>query len=280
MIFCFIHWDINPEIINIGGLSIRYYGILFIGGIFLAVHVLERLFKNEEISQKKLEKLSIYGLVGIILGARLGHCLFYEPNYYLSHPLEIFLPVVFKTGGGIEFVGYQGLASHGGAIGLILAIWAYARKTKESIINTLDLIAIVTPIAATFIRLANLMNSEIVGMPTNKPWAFIFAKIDDLPRHPAQLYEALCYLAILGINLLLYKKYRPKLQNGFFFGLTIFLIFVSRFFIEFVKERQVAFEEGMALDMGQWLSVPFILAGVGFMYYGWRLVGSKQSTVN
>lgn len=270
MIFNYIHWNIDPEIFKIGGISIRYYGILFIGGIFLAVHFLERLFKNEGISQKKLEKLSIYGLVGIVLGARLGHCLFYEPDYYFSHPLEMLLPLEFKAGGGVKFVGYQGLASHGGAIGLIIAIWAYSRKTKESIINTLDLIAIVTPIAATFIRLANLMNSEIVGMHTNVAWAFIFTKIDDLPRHPAQLYEALSYLAIFGINLFLYKKYRQNLQNGFFFGLTIFLIFIARFFIEFVKERQVAFEESMKLDMGQWLSLPFVVFGIGFMYFSWK----------
>lgn len=270
MIFNYIHWDINPEIVNLFGISIRYYGILFIGGIFLAVHFLERLFKIEQIAQKKLEKLSIYGLVGIILGARLGHCLFYEPEYYLTRPLEMLLPLEFKASGGVRFVGYQGLASHGGAVGLIIAIWFYAYKTKESMIKTLDLIAIVTPIAATFIRLANLMNSEIVGMPTSKPWAFVFTKIDELPRHPAQLYEALCYLVIFGINLIVYKKYRSKLKNGFFFGLTIFLIFISRFFIEFVKEHQVAFEHNMVLDMGQWLSIPFVFAGVGFMYYGLR----------
>lgn len=262
-----IFWDVNPEIINLFGISLRYYGILFVGGLILSVYILKWIFKNENIPLEKLDKLIIYGMIGIFLGARLGHCLFYEPSYFLSHPIEILLPIQPNIGGGYHFSGFQGLASHGGAIGLIIALIIYSIKTKEPIIRTIDLIAIVTPLSGCFIRLANLMNSEIIGTPTHVSWAFIFPNVDMIPRHPAQLYEALVYLLIFGLLIYLYKTKRTVLQNGFFFGLSIFFIFMSRFFIEFVKERQVAFEENMKLDMGQLLSIPFVLLGVGFMMY-------------
>jgi prolipoprotein diacylglyceryl transferase len=207
-------------------------------------------------------------MVGVFAGARLAHCLFYEPSYYFSHPLEIILPIQPNADGGYKFSGFQGLASHGGTLGLIIALIIYARKTKESILKTVDLIAIVAPLGACFIRLANLMNSEINGIPTNVPWAFIFVREDNLPRHPAQLYEAISYLLIFGLMLYLYKTRRENLKNGFFFGLVITLIFVARFFIEFFKEKQVPFEEQMQFDMGQLLSIPFIVLGIGFMIYG------------
>lgn len=274
MILNYINWNIDPEIINLFGISIRYYGILFVGGLILCISILNWIFKRENISLDKLEKLSIYGMVGIFVGARLGHCLFYEPSYYLNNPLEMFLPIQFTSDGGFKFTGYQGLASHGGAIGLIIALIVYAKKTKESIIKTVDLIAVVAPLGGCFIRLANLMNSEIIGMPTNVPWAFIFVREDNLPRHPAQLYEAISYLAIFGLVFYLYKEKRNRLQNGFFFGLGLSLIFTARFLIEFLKERQVAFEEQMNLDMGQLLSIPFIAVGIGFTIYG--LINSKD----
>ncbi|TDO05731.1 prolipoprotein diacylglyceryl transferase [Sunxiuqinia elliptica] len=266
----YIHWNPDPEIINVFGLSLRYYGLLFVTGLVLSLAVLRKLFRRENISADKLEKLSIYGFVGILAGARLGHCLFYEPAYYLAHPLEMILPLKFPEGGGIEFVGYRGLASHGGALGLIITLLVYARKTGESLIKTIDLIAVVAGLGAGFIRLANLMNSEIIGMPTQKTWGFVFERVDQLPRHPAQLYEALVYFLIFGMTLLLYYRKRAVLQNGFLFGWTLTLIFTARFFIEFIKERQVTFEEGMRLDMGQILSIPYILVGLGFMIYGWR----------
>ena len=262
-----VFWDVDPEIINLFGISLRYYGILFVSGLILSVSVLNWIFKKENISLDKLDNLIIYGMIGIFLGARLGHCLFYEPAYFLSHPLEILLPIQPNSEGGYHFSGFQGLASHGGAIGLILALIIYSIKTKEPIIKIFDLIAIVTPLSGCFIRLANLMNSEIIGTPSNVPWAFVFANEDMVPRHPAQLYEAIVYLLIFGVLIYLYKMKRTVLQNGFFFGLSIFFIFMARFFIEFIKERQVAFEENMKLDMGQLLSIPFILLGVGFMIY-------------
>lgn len=264
----FIHWNIDPEIINIMGFSLRYYGIFFAGGIMLCIYVLKWVFKNENIPLEKLDSLTIYGVIGIFVGARLGHCLFYDPSYFFNHPLEMLLPIQLTGDGEFKFTGYQGLASHGGAVGLIIALILYSKKTQEPILNTIDLIGVVAPLGGCFIRLGNLMNSEIIGFPTNVPWAFIFEREDNLPRHPSQLYEAISYLSIFLLIFYLYKTNRPKLQNGFFFGISISLIFIARFFIEFVKVRQAAFEEQMQLDMGQLLSIPFILVGLGFVIYG------------
>jgi phosphatidylglycerol:prolipoprotein diacylglycerol transferase len=267
MILNYVHWNPNPEILNVFGISIRYYGLLFVTGLFICLYMLGWVFKKENIPAKNLEKLSIYGMIGIFAGARLGHCIFYELSYYVSHPFEMILPVKF-IGGGIKFTGYQGLASHGGTLGLIIALIFYSRSTKHSIIDVLDLIAVVAGLGGAFIRLANLMNSEIIGMPTSKPWGFIFERIDNVPRHPAQLYESLAYFLIFGITFALYRTKRKHFKNGLFFGFTLVLIFTARFFIEFVKERQVAFEENMKLDMGQLLSLPYIIIGIGFIIYG------------
>jgi prolipoprotein diacylglyceryl transferase len=267
----YIHWSPDPEIVNIFGISIRYYGLLFASGLILCIYILGWIYKRESIPSEKLEKLTMYGIIGIIVGARLGHCFFYDPSYYFSHPMEIILPIQFLDEGGMKFIGYQGLASHGGALGLIIALILYSRKTKQSILDTIDLIAVVAALGGGFIRLANLMNSEIIGMPTTKPWGFVFERIDNIPRHPAQLYEAISYFLIFAIMIVLYKTKREYLKNGFLFGLTLVLIFSARFFIEFIKERQVAFEENMQLDMGQILSVPYIAIGIGFMIYGlWK----------
>jgi prolipoprotein diacylglyceryl transferase len=275
MLFNYIHWDIDPEIFNLFGISLRYYGILFVGGLILCIYILSWIFKKEDIPLVHLEKLSMYGIIGIFAGARLGHCLFYEPAYYLSHPLEIILPIQPTIDGGYKFAGYQGLASHGGTIGLIIALVIYTYKTKDPLLKTLDRIAVVAPLAACFIRLANLMNSEIIGIPTTVPWAFIFVREDNLPRHPAQLYEAVSYLLIFALLFYLYKTKREKLQNGFFFGSALASIFLARFFIEFIKEKQVPFEYQMVMDMGQLLSIPFIIAGLSFMFYA--LIKTKNN---
>jgi phosphatidylglycerol---prolipoprotein diacylglyceryl transferase len=279
MIINYIHWNIDPEIFNILGIPLRYYSVLFVGGLILCIYILKGIFKNENIPLANLEKLSVYGMIGIFAGARLAHCVFYEPSYYFSHPLEIILPIQPTADGGYKFSGFQGLASHGGTLGLMIALILYACRTKESIIKTIDLIAIVAPLGACFIRLANLMNSEIIGIPTNVPWAFIFVRVDNLPRHPAQLYEAISYLLIFGLMLYLYKTRRESLKNGFFFGLVITLIFAARFFIEFIKEKQVPFEEQMQFDMGQLLSIPFILLGIGFIIYGLIKTGQRINPV-
>ncbi len=268
MILNYINWNVDPEIINVFGISIRYYGLLFVSGLILCIYILGWIYKREDIPSKHLEKLSIYGMIGILAGARLGHCLFYEPSYYLSHPLEMILPITFPPDGGIKFSGYQGLASHGGVLGLLIALYFYSRKTKHSMIDTFDLIAVVAGLSFGFIRLGNFMNSEIIGIPTTKPWGVIFERVDYVPRHPAQLYEAISYFIIFAIMMILYKKLRDRLNNGFFFGLATVLFFTARFIIEFVKENQVGFEDGMILNMGQLLSLPYIVVGIGFIIYG------------
>ena len=268
MILNYINWNVDPEIINVFGIPIRYYGLLFVSGLILCIYILGRIYKRENFPSEHLEKLSIYGMIGILVGARLGHCLFYEPSYYLSHPLEMILPLTFPPDGGIKFIGYQGLASHGGVLGLLIALYFYSRKTKHSIIDTIDLIAVVAGLSFGFIRLGNFMNSEIIGIPTTKPWGVIFERVDNVPRHPAQLYEAISYFIIFAIMMILYKKMRDRLKNGFFFGLATVLFFTARFIIEFVKESQVEFEDGMTLNMGQLLSLPYIVVGIGFIIYG------------
>jgi phosphatidylglycerol---prolipoprotein diacylglyceryl transferase len=276
MILNFIHWNTNPEIVNVLGISLRYYGLLFVSGLVLCIYILRWIFKKENIPLENLEKLSVYGMIGILAGARLGHCLFYEPSYYFSHPLEMILPVTFLPDGGIKFTGYQGLASHGGALGLLIALYFYSRKNKYSMIDTLDLISVVGALECGFIRVGNFMNSEIIGIPTTKPWGVIFERVDNIPRHPAQLYEAISYFIIFVVMMILYKNLRNSLKNGLLFGLILVLCFTARFFIEFVKENQVGFEEGMILNMGQLLSLPYITVGIGFIIYGIRRSKSSE----
>ena len=277
-----INWNPNPELFNLfGSLPIRYYGLLWVVGIALAYVIVHRQYHDRKIDEKTLEPLFFYCFFGILIGARLGHCLFYQPDYYLNHFWEMILPVKFLPDGGWKFTGYEGLASHGGTLGLIIALWMYCRKTKMHYMDVLDMIAVATPITACFIRLANLMNSEIIGQPTDVPWAFVFERVDMLPRHPAQLYEAIAYFIFFLGMVYLYKRGQQKREKaslpyhrGFFFGLCLTEIFVFRFFIEFLKEDQVDFERTMALNMGQWLSIPFILIGVYFMFfYGKKTAG-------
>ena len=277
-----INWNPNPELFNLfGSLPIRYYGLLWVVGIALAYVIVHRQYRDRKIDEKTFEPLFFYCFFGILIGARLGHCLFYQPDYYLNHFWEMILPVKFLPDGGWKWTGYEELASHGGTLGLIIALWMYCRKTKMHYMDVLDMIAVATPITACFIRLANLMNSEIIGQPTDVPWAFVFERVDMLPRHPAQLYEAIAYFIFFLGMVYLYKRGQQKREKaslpyhrGFFFGLCLTEIFVFRFFIEFLKEDQVDFERTMALNMGQWLSIPFILIGVYFMFfYGKKTAG-------
>lgn len=263
----FITWNPSEVIFTLFGISIRFYSLMFATGLALAYFVVKYLYKDQKIPEKLFDPLFFYCFFGILIGARLGHCLFYEPGYFLAHPLEMILPIRF-TPEGMKFTGYQGLASHGGTIGLMIALWMYVRKTKLNFIRVLDNIAIATPIAACFIRLGNLMNSEIIGKVTDVPWGFIFVKEDMMPRHPAQLYEAIAYLCIFFAGLYLYKRFKNKLHPGFFFGYCLTTIFIFRILVEFLKEPQVGFEETMTFDMGQWLSVPFVVLGIACMIGG------------
>ena len=179
-----INWNPNPELFNLfGSLPIRYYGLLWVVGIALAYVIVHRQYHDRKIDEKTFEPLFFYCFFGILVGARLGHCLFYQPDYYLNHFWEMILPVKFLPDGGWKFTGYEGLASHGGTLGLIIALWMYCRKTKMHYMDVLDMIAVATPVTACCIRLANLMNSEIIGKPADVPWAFVFERVDMLPRH-------------------------------------------------------------------------------------------------
>lgn len=259
-----IHWDVNPEIFSLGAISIRWYSVLFISGFILGWYIFKWFFKREGISEKLLDPLLYTLLIGTIVGARLGHCLFYQPDYYLTaeHFWEIFQP--WKGG----------LASHGGTIALFIAMWwfakHYGKKHDFDFIWILDHLCIAVCFAATFIRLGNLMNSEIYGDVTTLPWGFVFeGRGETEPKHPTQLYEALSY-AILGVALILMYKNRVKwMYKGSYIGIFFIVLFGMRFMIEFIKEDQVAFEAGMALNMGQWLSIPFILIGIGLLVYSY-----------
>lgn len=291
-----INWNPSPELFNLFGLPVRYYGLLWAVGIFLAYIIVHYQYRDKKIDEKKFDPLFFYCFFGILIGARLGHCLFYDPQTYLTSFKgfwEMILPVRFLPDGGWKFTGYEGLASHGGTLGLMIALWLYCRKTKMHYMDVVDMIAVATPITACCIRLANLMNSEIIGMPTNVPWAFVFERVDAVPRHPAQLYEAIAYFIFALGMFYLYKRGQKKQEDkletdfsttqrksssmqldaslpyprGFFFGLCLTEIFVFRFFIEFLKENQVAFEDSMRLNMGQWLSIPFVIIGIYFMFF-------------
>lgn len=274
MLSLFINWDISPEIFNLGGISIRYYGLLFAVAFILGYKVEEKMFKSEGLPMAWLDKLWLYVAIATIVGARLGHCIFYDWAYYSQHPLEMILPVRFSP--EFKFTGYQGLASHGAAIGIIAGLWYYSRKvSKKSIFWILDRAVIPIALAGFFIRTGNLMNSEIVGLPTNMPWGFRFMNSDlpnpELPRHPAQLYEAICYLFSFFVLMYLYWRTNVKKKMGFIFGAFLILIFSARFIIEFVKEVQEPWEAGMTLNMGQILSIPFILAGIFMLWYSKKL---------
>lgn len=261
----FFYWDIDPVLFWITDtFPLKYYGLLFVTGLMLGYFIVRNIYKKEHIPIEELDSLLSYIVLGTIIGARLGHCLFYQPEYFFSHPLEMFLPIQ-KIEGSYQFVGYQGLASHGGALGVFIAIMLYCRKYKVKLLRILDKVALGTPVTGAFIRFGNFMNSEIYGKPTNGNWGVIFVRDDMIPRHPTQLYEALAYLSIFGILYLLYPK--MKHRNGQIFGLFLILLFLSRFFIEFFKENQVAFENEMKLNMGQWLSIPFIFFGIVIIFF-------------
>ena len=261
----YILW--NPDLVafNIGPISVFWYSLCWLLGLASAYFIVKRLYKEQKIKPELFDPLFIYCFVGILVGMRLGHCLLYDPDYFLSsgkHIVEMILPIHFMEDGSWKFIGYKGLASHGGTIGLIIALWFYVRRTKINIWRVLDNVAIATPVTACFIRLGNLMNSEIIGKATDVPWAFIFERVDMTPRHPGQLYEAIAYAIFFFVGWYLYRKKPQRVGTGFFFGLCITLIFTARFFIEFTKDIQKDFEASMLLNMGQLLSIPFVIIGI------------------
>ncbi len=276
-----IHWNISEEIIKIGSFGIRYYSLCWLLAFVVAYILMLKVFKISGKTQEDLDKLTIYIFLGTFIGARLGHCFFYEwSEYYKYHFLEIFVPFR-EINGSWEFTGFQGLASHGGAIGILVALYLYSKKTKTDFLWIADRLVLVVPVSGALIRIGNFFNSEIIGKPTESdlPWAVIFEKanlqpheLNFLPRHPAQLYEALGYIILFVILWALFQKNNnPK--PGLLFGIFLVSLFSIRFFIEFYKENQVDFENTMALNMGQLLSLPFILAGL-------YLIFRKKTTTN
>lgn len=263
MILDYITWTARAEIFTIGTFSIRWYGVLFAMGFLIGYFIMQDFFRREKIPLKVLDQLTTYMVLATVIGARLGHCLFYEPEYYLRHPLDI-----LKIWEG-------GLASHGAAIGIIIALIIFARRNNVSFWWTIDRIAIVTALAGFFIRMGNLMNSEIFGKVTDRSWGFIFVGASDPalatdPRHPTQIYEGIAYLLIFAILMIVYYRSNGKFKDGLTISLFMILVFAARFIIEFLKVPQVGFERGMALNMGQILSIPFILSGVAglLLIYG------------
>ena len=258
-----ITWDINPEVFSWGIISVRWYGLFFALSFLLGFHIVQWIFRKEGRPEQGLERLLIYAMTGTIVGARFGHCLFYEPAYYLANPIEI-----------IKF-WHGGLASHGGAIGMVLSVYLYTRtQPDQTFLWLMDRIAIPAALGGAFIRLGNLFNSEIIGTPSAVPWAFVFARIDPDPRHPAQLYESIAYGIIFLFILYIYRKRLDFTPAGLILGLYFVSVFGSRFLIEFVKERQAAFGHELSLSMGQWLSLPMIFVGAFLL---WRTRVNPQA---
>lgn len=251
-----VTWDVNPALFHLGSFEVRYYGVLWAVALGISAYIFHHIMIREGLSEKTFDSVFWFGVISTVLGSRLGHCLFYDPGYYLTHPVEI---LDIRQGG---------MASHGAAVGLLIGLWLFSRKNKLPYIWSLDRISIVVAISGVAVRLGNLMNSEIYGTVTSLPWGFIFVRDGEtLPKHPTQIYEALCYLVLFVILLwMYYKKDLARRRPGVMFGLFLIILFGTRFLIEFIKNPQVDFEQNMVLNMGQLLSIPFIVAGVVILW--------------
>ncbi|RIV19266.1 prolipoprotein diacylglyceryl transferase [Fibrisoma montanum] len=260
----YIIWDVNPEIFHIGSFSIRWYGLLFALGFLIGMQIMTHIFKQENKPIADTDTLLIYMVVSTVLGARIGHFLFYEPQVLLRNPLEVILPP------------YAGLASHGAAIGIMLGLWLYSRreasrKTGQTFLWVTDRIVITVALGGAFIRLGNLMNSEIVGRPTDVPWAFIFInnpEYEKIPRHPSQLYEALSCFVLFLFLFWYWNRNRERTPRGSMLGIFFIWVFTLRFLYEYLKENQEAFENDLFLNMGQILSIPAVALGIYFLIRG------------
>jgi phosphatidylglycerol---prolipoprotein diacylglyceryl transferase len=246
----FITWNIDPVLISFANLEIRWYGALFALAYLMSYQTLYWIYHREGRDTSQLEKLTVYLVIAIIVGARLVHCLFYDPTYYLAHPVKI---LAFWEGG---------LASHGGGLGALIGLYLYKFRSGDSYLWLLDRFALPTALAGAFIRIGNLFNSEIYGTPTQVPWAFIFERVDNLPRHPAQLYEAIAYTLIFIGLVAVYRRWGQKVRDGMIFGMLLVSVFSARFAIEFVKTQQEAYSNDLGFSTGQLLSLPFILVGI------------------
>jgi len=248
-------WNGDPNIFSIGGVTVRWYGVMFAFAFWIGMYITEIIFKKEGKKVTDVEYLFIYVMIGTVIGARLGHCLFYDPVYYLSNPLKIFA------------VWEGGLASHGGAIGLITGVYLFSKKYKYNFIWLVDRMVLPSIIAGAFIRIGNFFNSEIVGTPTNEPWGVIFARIDMFPRHPTQLYESFSYFILFVITVWIYKNYFNRLKKGFLFGFYLISVFTVRFILEFLKAKQAHYDNDFGISTGQFLSIPFIILGLYMIFF-------------
>lgn len=256
-----IEWSVSPIIFSVGPVSIRWYSLMFAISFYLGFLLIRSFMKKDGRPVEDADRVLLYMMVSVIVGARLGHCLFYDPAFYLTHPIEI-----LKVWEG-------GLASHGAAIGILTGMYIYSRKSKnQSFLWVMDRIVIVVALSGLFIRLGNLFNSEILGIPTDGSWGVVFTRIDLIPRHPVQLYEAFTYFAIFGLLMWMYYKTSEILQDGRLFGWFLITVFGGRIILEFFKEEQAAFHMFLPITMGQLLSIPFVIAGV------YLLVSSKSKT--
>lgn len=262
--FTAITWNPDPIIVELGGFALRWYSLLFATGFIIGFFILRRLFEKEKVSLEVLDKMLLYSVVGTILGARIGNCLFYDFTYFSKHPAEILLP--FKFSPHFEFTGYRGLASHGAMLGLLVAYWLLSRKTDKSILWFLDKAATAGALCLASIRLGNFMNSEIVGAPTNVSWAFIFPRVDEIPRHPVQLYGFVVYLSLFFFMLWYNKKVFKKVKDGHVFAVFISVLGILRFGMEFIKKHYV-FDPDSLINMAQLLSLPMIFLGAFFAWY-------------
>jgi len=257
-------WNIDPTLLHLGPLELRWYGLLFVGSFFLGALILNWIYKREGKDPVVIETLLIYLMVGAVIGSRLVHTLFYEPEFYLSHPLEIL------------YVWKGGLASHGGLMGVLIALYIFAKRYNESYMWIVSRVAIPGALTAAFVRFGNLFNSEILGKPSEVPWAIVFERIDLIPRHPVQLYEAFAYLTILLLLITLYRKVTPEFATKILPGTFLFLLFTARFFIEYTKTRQAAYTTDLPFSTGQLLSIPFIL--IGIVWIIWAFINKNKAS--
>lgn len=275
MQFLSINWNPDGTLFDLGFFQIRYYSLMFVIAFLLGWYVTKHIFIREKLSLEKLDKLFIYAVVAILLGARLGHVIFYDWGYFQNHLAEILLPIkedpnstLFGFIKGYKFTGFTGLASHGAAIGVIIAMFIYKKKVlpEKSILWLLDRVVLSVSLGAIFVRIGNFMNSEIIGKPTETDYGVVFQQLgENFPRHPAQLYEAFGYVFVFLILMYVYWKTEKRNNTGFLFGLFLILLWSVRFVVEFFKENQVEFEDDMVINMGQTLSIPLIIAGIYFV---------------
>lgn len=262
-----IVWNVSPTLFHLGSIEVRWYGILFACAFVICYLLLKKMFLKEKVDVLYLDKLTFYCFIAVLIGARLGHCLFYDFSYYSHHIIEMLLPI-HETAEGWKFSGYQGLASHGGAIGIIIALILYSKKTQIPFMWVVERLVIAICFGGASIRLGNLMNSEIYGLPTSLPWGFVFVRDNPIPCHPTQLYEALSYITIGVILYIILSK--KKVHQGMIFGIFLTALFGVRFLLEFLKNNQESWENALPIDMGQILSIPFIVVGVVFIVLAWK----------